>query len=73
MGVGRRIPRELEEAIERAIDVEAASGQRPIADAFEERQHILKVTHAVLDRWHAGEVTMDEAVRALEYLVRSLG
>jgi hypothetical protein len=66
------LPREFVDAVTRALDREAASGTRPIAEAFEVREQILRVTHAVVHAWREHDVTTDEAVKMLEYLVANL-
>jgi hypothetical protein len=65
------IPEELEEALLRALDMEAESQRSgpPSAHSLAKRQRLLREVRGALESWHGGRSTIEESVKALNAAV----
>ena len=57
----RKLPKPLEDAVTRAIERETHGGA-----TFDRRDVILRRVREVLDAWHAGDITTEDAVLLVE-------
>jgi hypothetical protein len=61
------MPTALRSVAFRALDVEAASRRSARSlDTIEDRERLLRETHAALDDWSRGVLTEDEAIARIE-------